>query len=164
MTGRVGCFEGPLRGDKPIGVPGFEPGTSATRTQRSTGLSHTPDYSGTKKASGWNSRCFAPCSRVSPGWCLALPRSPLESSPRCVPLRGPRWVRTVRSWDLSVHSLGQLILRTGWDSNPRGREPTRFPIVRLKPLGHPSHAGVSPHDFQPMRRPAFEGHSVARET
>lgn len=28
--------------------------------------------------------------------------------------------------------------RTGWDSNPRGREPTRFPIVRLKPLGHPS--------------------------
>ena len=25
-----------------IGVPGFEPGTSATRTQRSTGLSHTP--------------------------------------------------------------------------------------------------------------------------
>ena len=30
--------------------------------------------------------------------------------------------------------------RTGWDSNPRGREPTRFPIVRLKPLGHPSTA------------------------
>ena len=30
------------------------------------------------------------------------------------------------------------IQRTGWDSNPRGREPTRFPIVRLKPLGHPS--------------------------
>lgn len=28
--------------------------------------------------------------------------------------------------------------RTGWDSNPRGLSPTRFPIVRLKPLGHPS--------------------------
>ena len=28
--------------------------------------------------------------------------------------------------------------RTGWDSNPRGLAPTRFPIVRLKPLGHPS--------------------------
>ena len=25
-----------------IGAPGFEPGTSATRTQRSTGLSHAP--------------------------------------------------------------------------------------------------------------------------
>ncbi len=29
-------------------------------------------------------------------------------------------------------------LRTEWDSNPRGLSPTRFPIVRLKPLGHPS--------------------------
>ena len=27
----------------PIGAPGFEPGTSATRTQRSTGLSHAPE-------------------------------------------------------------------------------------------------------------------------
>ena len=26
-----------------IGAPGFEPGTSATRTQRSTGLSHAPE-------------------------------------------------------------------------------------------------------------------------
>ena len=30
-------------GGQPIGAPGFEPGTSATRTQRSTGLSHAPD-------------------------------------------------------------------------------------------------------------------------
>ena len=28
-----------------IGAPGFEPGTSATRTQRSTGLSHAPCFS-----------------------------------------------------------------------------------------------------------------------
>ena len=28
---------------KLIGAPGFEPGTSATRTQRSTGLSHAPN-------------------------------------------------------------------------------------------------------------------------
>jgi hypothetical protein len=41
---------------------------------------------------------------------------------------------------LAAHSI-----RTGWDSNPRGREPTRFPIVRLKPLGHPS----SPLDSTP---------------
>jgi hypothetical protein len=26
-----------------VGVPGFEPGASRTRTVRSTGLSHTPD-------------------------------------------------------------------------------------------------------------------------
>ena len=28
-----------------VGAPGFEPGTSATRTQRSTGLSHAPNFS-----------------------------------------------------------------------------------------------------------------------
>ena len=55
-----------------VGAPGFEPGTSASRTQRSTKLSHAP------------------------------------------------------------------YTRTEWDSNPRGLSPTRFPIVRLKPLGHPS--------------------------
>ncbi len=65
-----------------IGAPGFEPGTSATRTQRSTGLSH------------------APLTTFSQS---------------------------------SAHQQ-----RTGWDSNPRGLSPTRFPIVRLKPLGHPS--------------------------
>ena len=31
-----------------------------------------------------------------------------------------------------------MLRRTGWDSNPRGQMPTRFPVVRLKPLGHPS--------------------------
>ncbi len=64
-----------------IGVPGFEPGTSATRTQRSTGLSHTPDYSGTDNGRGGiELRRFTPCS------------SPLrsESSPPRSPLRGLR--------------------------------------------------------------------------
>ncbi len=48
--------------------------------------------------------------------------------------------------------------RTGWDSNPRGREPTRFPIVRLKPLGHPSeqlwplHAGEPLKEARPFDR------------
>jgi hypothetical protein len=32
-----------------IGAPGFEPGTSATRTQRSTGLSHAPELSGIQR-------------------------------------------------------------------------------------------------------------------
>ena len=46
-------------------------------------------------------------------------------------------------------------LRTGWDSNPRGREPTRFPIVRLKPLGHPSNAAV---DRPGTRPPSLHQH------
>ena len=44
-----------------IGVPGFEPGTSATRTQRSTGLSHTPDYSGNCIRTGWDSNPRGQC-------------------------------------------------------------------------------------------------------
>jgi hypothetical protein len=37
------------------------------------------------------------------------------------------------------HVPNRLMERTGWDSNPRGLlDPTRFPIVLLKPLGHPS--------------------------
>ena len=35
-------LRGRMRG-RPIGAPGFEPGTSASRTQRSTGLSHAPN-------------------------------------------------------------------------------------------------------------------------
>lgn len=75
-----------------IGAPGFEPGTSATRTQRSTGLSHAP-----------------------------FPNDPARRAGQ----RLPSFRTTVTK-------------RTGWDSNPRGLAPTRFPIVRLKPLGHPS--------------------------
>src|SRR3972149_7588315 len=41
-------------------------------------------------------------------------------------------------WVRSPEPLCFLIKRTEWDSNPRGLSPTRFPIVRLKPLGHPS--------------------------
>ena len=47
----VQCPEKPRRtgplGGYLIGAPGFEPGTSATRTQRSTGLSHAPNTTGT---------------------------------------------------------------------------------------------------------------------
>ncbi len=45
-------------------------------------------------------------------------------------------------------------LRTGWDSNPRGLAPTRFPIVRLKPLGHPSRiqSTAEPLPRVPMQR------------
>lgn len=52
-----------------IGAPGFEPGTSATRTQRSTGLSHAPRTQPhpprvcTPERTGWDSNprgCLAP--------------------------------------------------------------------------------------------------------
>ena len=44
-----------------------------------------------------------------------------------------------RSW-VGLKSLTK-IWRRGWDSNPRdGFPPTRFPSVRLQPLGHPSWA------------------------
>lgn len=36
----------PYQPQPSIGAPGFEPGTSATRTQRSTGLSHAPNPTG----------------------------------------------------------------------------------------------------------------------
>jgi hypothetical protein len=35
-----------------VGAPGFEPGTSATRTQRSTGLSHAPEQTGLNRGRG----------------------------------------------------------------------------------------------------------------
>jgi hypothetical protein len=60
----------PSRLTKPtIGAPGFEPGTSATRTQRSTGLSHAPRTQPhpprvcAPERTGWDSNprgCLAP--------------------------------------------------------------------------------------------------------
>ena len=54
----------PRRRGPPVGAPGFEPGTSASRTQRSAGLSHAPKYL-------WKSPCTTdpPCvpSRVESG-------------------------------------------------------------------------------------------------
>jgi hypothetical protein len=43
-----------------IGAPGFEPGTSASRTQRSTGLSHAPNkktapFEAPRERTGWDS-------------------------------------------------------------------------------------------------------------
>jgi hypothetical protein len=43
------------------------------------------------------------------------------------------------TWDLGPDGRVAGIPRTGRDSNPREAfTPTRFPGVRLKPLGHPS--------------------------
>ena len=101
-----------------VGAPGFEPGTSASRTQRSTGLSHAPGVHLLKRTE-WDGPRFA-----------RSPRLRLGSNPLRVFLRNPR--------GFSPTNLPVSIKRTEWDSNPRGLSPTRFPIVRLKPLGHPS--------------------------
>ena len=93
-----------------IGAPGFEPGTSATRTQRSTGLSH------------------APCS-LNPLSAASRPPRSGRGGIRSALLR--RSLPGSLPWGLAATSQ-----RTGWDSNPRGLAPTRFPIVLLKPLGH----------------------------
>ncbi len=50
-----------------IGAPGFEPGTSATRTQRSTGLSHAPRLlQFLSNAYGRGGMSFAPLRRSHP--------------------------------------------------------------------------------------------------
>src|SRR5689334_19792991 len=50
-----------------------------------------------------------------------------------IPLRAYRFSRP------AVSTAHPSVQRTGWDSNPRNGCPlTRFPSVRLQPLGHPS--------------------------
>ncbi len=107
-----------------IGAPGFEPGTSATRTQRSTGLSHAPKNRPTPTARlrftdgvGLTFGCPPPVVSKPLGSAQALSGStPFEPhSNRSLTLHGRGGIRT--------HA---------------GNMPTRFPVVRLKPLGHPS--------------------------
>ena len=99
-----------------IGVPGFEPGTSATRTQRSTGLSHTPDYSGNCIRTGWDSNPRGLCPHDFQSCALSHSAT-----------------RPIRPWT-QLHDLK----RREWDSNPRGPETNALAGRRLKPLGHPS--------------------------
>ena len=165
---------GRIRGNT-IGAPGFEPGTSATRTQRSTGLSHAPKPDHYHSARIRASTCCparleprrallrrSPWVRISISTAHSNGRggmsslrsrvagSPLGAHPRVNLL--PRSARTTPRSSSKITVGSNLYLhcsfkRTGWDSNPRGREPTRFPIVRLKPLGHPSSKlGTSPPD------------------
>ncbi len=84
--------------EHPIGAPGFEPGTSASRTQRSTGLSHAPR----KK------------------------RRPSLAPEKMTGRGAPRFARSFRSAsglnrpERIPRHLPGLPERTGWDSNPRG--------------------------------------------
>ena len=84
---------------------------------------------------------------------FANTRSLARLEPRSKPLRSSR------GFEPTFNSVLPS-LRTGWDSNPRGREPTRFPIVRLKPLGHPSNkrprTGLA-HDHLLLRNREWDG-------
>ena len=96
-----------------IGVPGFEPGTSATRTQRSTGLSHTPDYSGIQQDGvGWSCGRFAIAilARLAevPDGCSASPYGPLDPNPRSIPLRGLGGLERNGTPDGSAQDPGQI--------------------------------------------------------
>ena len=85
---------------------------------------------------GWSCGASHPrSSRVLPFWRFAVPCLAARVKPTLRSSSKISWVRTPVPF-LSTQP------RTGWDSNPRGREPTRFPIVRLKPLGHPSNEAV----------------------
>ncbi len=82
---------------------------------------------------GWDGLASLAVSRVYPFGALRADHhlGPLDSNTR---MRSAS--QLARGFESGTSLLIQT--RTGWDSNPRGREPTRFPIVRLKPLGHPS--------------------------
>ena len=127
-----------------IGAPGFEPGTSATRTQRSTGLSHAPKP---VLPLVLNSKRGGMGSLREPRRGMSARRASRESPPWPARLDPPLPICCADRRVGSNSSHAAHSKRTGWDSNPRGREPTRFPIVRLKPLGHPSrHARGHVHE------------------
>ena len=116
-----------------IGAPGFEPGTSATRTQRSTGLSHAPKV-GLPPADG-DARQLAASPAIQQGaapW--ARHRARWDSQPRAAPSRPEgepedAQRRKAQPWVRTPPPPGRAPLASG-----RG--------------GIRTHVGVSPHDFQ----------------
>ena len=150
-----------------VGVPGFEPGTSASRTQRSTGLSHTPNKKngallGAKKADRVG---FEPTRQFCcPHALQACALNHSATCPKVMTLSSPQWCcQKRRGWDgprfaRSSRSASGL---TRLERIPRhlpgptqtegvGFEPTRpFRVNalagrRLKPLGHLSQCGEKP--------------------
>ena len=105
--------ERPIISDRPfsIGAPGFEPGTSASRTQRSTGLSHAPISGGPSRQPDSN-------RRPQPWQGCALPA---ELCLR-VHLNLPRWAREAA-----------LPSRSDLSSEARTRRPATFRAERGQP-------------------------------
>ena len=70
-------------------------------------------------------------------------------------------------WNMLVSGSSRPRWRREWDSNPRyGCPYTRFPSVRLQPLGHPSSAPLSWRRRRHLARdggsPGYPGRSAAR--
>ena len=125
-----------------IGAPGFEPGTSASRTQRSTGLSHAPKNGTSTDEPKRRSRGLDPrITLMSISGRSGMDLVSLGRSRSAFGFARPEpTLRPPAESAVGSHPITTLLFnqRTEWDSNPRGLSPTRFPIVRLKPLGHPS--------------------------
>ena len=116
-----------------IGAPGFEPGTSATRTQRSTGLSHAPKV-GLPPADG-DARQLAASPAIQQGaapW--ARHRARWDSQPRPAPSRPEGEPEDAK------RRKAQPWVRT---PPPPGRAPLASGRGGIR-----THVGVSPHDFQ----------------
>ena len=119
-----------------IGAPGFEPGTSATRTQRSTGLSHAPDY-----LSG-NFYCGVGCTSlrnvISLDTLLGASRNPL-TLPRPEPTLGAApqlaWVRTLLTWTTAEDRVGRVVSLHGQGGiELRSAPPILTPLRSLREL------------------------------
>ena len=146
-------------------MPGFEPGTSASRTQRSTGLSHTPNKkNGAHLGAGKADRVgFEPtrqfcCPHALQACALShsatCPNAAKKGSPfyQRRGWDGPRFARSSRSAS-GLARLERIPRHLPGRSSTEGVgfEPTRpFRVNalagrRLKPLGHPSKLFLTAH-------------------
>ena len=111
-----------------VGAPGFEPGTSASRTQRSTGLSHAPKFT-----------YHRPKTRSRgerEGWLLQADGMGLSSG------------RLRRSSLVSaVSTLGRIADHTPGASARTNPTPTCAHYINGWG-GIRTHEGINPHDFQ----------------
>ena len=116
-----GCKNGrPFLIDHSVGAPGFEPGTSASRTQRSTGLSHAPKLpvhpsgqpDSNRRPQPWQG-CALPAELCPRSHRSELNRRPLDYESSALPLSyggvrsGAGGSRT-RDLMSAIHALSQL--------------------------------------------------------
>ncbi len=113
----------------PIGAPGFEPGTSATRTQRSTGLSHAPRSTWIRAVRA--ARPFPPARSTRPT--------------ACAPLRGSRVGSNLRTLLLTQNGRGGIRTHAGVS-------PHDFQSCALSHSAtRPATLGTSPRDVHASR-------------
>ena len=125
-----------------VGAPGFEPGTSASRTQRSTELSHAPKLVVTtrKKRSRGNA------------WAGSCKKKSHSSGWGGIELRSP----------------SAILARLGGPLLDRKADHTQAP--RLEPTppsgwgGIRTHEGINPHDFQSCALSRSATHPISDQT